>query len=52
MSRTGERAGGNYIILLLDLDVVIVTTADPLHEMWDRDPWKYEGAINRLVEIH
>jgi hypothetical protein len=29
--------------------MVIVTTADPLHDMWDADPWKYEGAINRLV---
>jgi CubicO group peptidase (beta-lactamase class C family) len=41
--------GGNYIILLRDRDMVIVTTADPLHDMWDGDPWKYEGAINRLV---
>jgi len=41
--------GGNYIILLHNLDMVIVTTADPLHDMWDEDPWKYEGAINRLV---
>ena len=41
--------GGNYIILLHDLDMVVVTTADPLHDMWDEDPWKYEGAINRLV---
>lgn len=44
-----EGHGGNYIILLPDLDMVIVTTADPLHDMWDADPWKYEGAINRLV---
>jgi CubicO group peptidase (beta-lactamase class C family) len=41
--------GGNYVILLHDLDMVIVTTADPLHDMWDGDPWKYEGAINRLL---
>ena len=42
--------GGNYIILLPELRMVIVTTADPLHEMWEGgDPWKYEGAINRLV---
>ena len=41
--------GGNYIILLRDLDMVLVTTADPLHDMWEGDPWKYEGAINRLV---
>lgn len=42
--------GGNYIILLPELGMVIVTTADPLHEMWEGgDPWKYEGAINRMV---
>jgi len=41
--------GGNYIILLPDLDMVIVTAADPLHDKWDGNPWKYEGAINRLV---
>lgn len=41
--------GGNYIILLHDLDMVIVTTADPLHDKWDDNPWKYEGAINKLV---
>lgn len=41
--------GGNYIILLHDLDMVIVTTADPLHDLWDENPWKYEGAINKVV---
>jgi CubicO group peptidase (beta-lactamase class C family) len=41
--------GGNYVILLPDLDLVIVTTADPLHDKWDENPWKYEGAVNRLV---
>ena len=41
--------GGNYIVLLHDLDMVVVTTADPLHDMWDKTPWKYEGAVNRLV---
>jgi len=41
--------GGNYIVLLHDLDMVVVTTADPLHDKWDDDPWKYEGAVNRLV---
>jgi CubicO group peptidase (beta-lactamase class C family) len=44
-----EGHGGNYIILLPDLNLVIVTTADPLHDMWDGNSWKYEGAINRLV---
>jgi CubicO group peptidase (beta-lactamase class C family) len=41
--------GGQYIVLLHELDMVIVTTADPLHDLWDADPWKYEGAINRMV---
>jgi CubicO group peptidase (beta-lactamase class C family) len=44
-----EGHGGNYIILLHDLDMVIVTTADPLHDKWDENHWKYEGAVNRLV---
>ena len=44
-----EGHGGNYIILLPDLDMVIVTTADPLHDKWDENSWKYEGAVNRLV---
>jgi CubicO group peptidase (beta-lactamase class C family) len=41
--------GGQYLLLLHDLDMIIVTTADPLHDLWDADPWKYEGAINKMV---
>ena len=42
--------GGNYIVLLPELNMIIVTAADPLHDMWDGgDSWKYEGAINRMV---
>lgn len=43
--------GGNLIILLDDLDMVIVTTADPLKgpELAGGGGWKYEGAINDLV---
>jgi hypothetical protein len=41
--------GGNYIILVHDLNMVIVTTADPLHHLWGENPWKYEGAINKVV---
>jgi CubicO group peptidase (beta-lactamase class C family) len=41
--------GGNYIVLLHELDMIIVTTADPLHDLWEGDPWKYEGAINNVV---
>jgi hypothetical protein len=43
--------GGNYIILLHDLEMIIVTTADPLYgpELAGAGGWKYEGAINKLV---
>jgi CubicO group peptidase (beta-lactamase class C family) len=43
--------GANYIILLDDLDMIIVTTADPLKgpELAGEGGWKYEGAINNLV---
>jgi CubicO group peptidase (beta-lactamase class C family) len=43
--------GGNYIVLLNDLDMIIVTTADPLYgpELAAGGGWKYEGAINNLV---
>ena len=36
--------GGNYIILLHDLDMVIVTTADPLHDMWDGESLEIRGS--------
>jgi hypothetical protein len=32
-----------------ELDMIIVTTADPLHELPAGAGWKYEGAINNLV---
>jgi CubicO group peptidase (beta-lactamase class C family) len=43
--------GGNYIILIDELDMIIVTTADPLKgpELAAEGGWKYEGAINKLV---
>jgi CubicO group peptidase (beta-lactamase class C family) len=43
--------GGNYIILLHDLDMIVVTTADPLYgpELAGAGGWKYEGAINKEV---
>jgi CubicO group peptidase (beta-lactamase class C family) len=43
--------GGNYIIMIDELDMIIVTTADPLEgpELAAGGGWKYEGAINRLV---
>jgi CubicO group peptidase (beta-lactamase class C family) len=41
--------GGNLIILLDELDMVIVTTADPLHGVWGQEAWEKEGAIIDLV---
>ncbi len=41
--------GGNLIILLHDLDMIIVTTADPLYELPAQEGWRYEGAIIDLV---
>ena len=41
--------GGNYIILLDELDMIIVTTADPLHGVFGGESWKHEGAINNVV---
>ena len=41
--------GGSYIILLHDLDMIIVTTADPLYEFPAGSGWKYEKAINNVV---
>ncbi len=43
--------GGQLIILLYDLDMIIVTTADPLDgpDLAGEGGWKYEGAIIELV---
>jgi CubicO group peptidase (beta-lactamase class C family) len=41
--------GGNLIILLDELDMIIVTTADPLHHLPEEKGWKHEGAIIDLV---
>jgi len=41
--------GGNLIILLHELDMVIVTTANPLHGVWGQESWEKEGAIIDLV---
>ena len=41
--------GGNLVILLDELDMVIVTTADPLHGVWGQEAWEKEGAIIDLV---
>jgi CubicO group peptidase (beta-lactamase class C family) len=41
--------GGNLIVLLHDLDMIIVTTADPLYHLPSQDGWRYEGTIIDLV---
>jgi CubicO group peptidase (beta-lactamase class C family) len=41
--------GGNLIVLLDELDMVIVTTANPLHGIWGQESWEKEGAIIDVV---
>ena len=41
--------GGEQIVLLKDLDMVIVVTADPLHLQHGGAPWKKEKASLNLV---
>jgi CubicO group peptidase (beta-lactamase class C family) len=41
--------GGNLIVLLDELEMIVVTTADPLYELPGEAGWKYEGAIINLV---
>lgn len=41
--------GGNLIVLLGKLDMIIVTTADPLHFKFGDEAWRHEGAIIDLV---
>ncbi|MGB3716289.1 MAG: serine hydrolase [Candidatus Promineifilaceae bacterium] len=56
-ARSGDRYfnyasghGGNYIVLLDDLDMIIVTTADPLyHVPLGGESWQYESVIIDLV---
>jgi CubicO group peptidase (beta-lactamase class C family) len=41
--------GGQLIVLLHDLNMVIVTTADPLYHFPGEAGWKHEGAIIDVV---
>jgi CubicO group peptidase (beta-lactamase class C family) len=41
--------GGNLIVLLDELDMIIVTTADPLYELPAEGGWPFEVAIINLV---
>jgi CubicO group peptidase (beta-lactamase class C family) len=41
--------GGQYIILLDELDMVIVAAADPFWQQHDDESWKHESALIKLV---
>jgi CubicO group peptidase (beta-lactamase class C family) len=41
--------GGQFIILLDELDMIIVTTADPFWQQHNDQSWKHESAIIELV---
>ena len=41
--------GGNLIVLLEALDMVIVTTANDLHGLFGQEAWKHERAIIDLI---
>jgi CubicO group peptidase (beta-lactamase class C family) len=41
--------GGNLIVLLEDLDMIVVTTANDLHGIFGQEAWKHEGAIIDMV---
>jgi CubicO group peptidase (beta-lactamase class C family) len=41
--------GGQLIVLVHDLNMVVVTTADPLYQLPGEAGWKHEGAIIDLV---
>jgi CubicO group peptidase (beta-lactamase class C family) len=41
--------GGNLIVLIPDLDMIVVTTADPLHHLPGKKGWQTEVGILDLV---
>ena len=41
--------GGQYIVLLDELNMVIVATADPFWQQHDDESWKHESAVIELV---
>jgi CubicO group peptidase (beta-lactamase class C family) len=41
--------GGNLIVLLDGLNMIVVTAADPLYDKLGREAWKDEGAVINLV---
>jgi CubicO group peptidase (beta-lactamase class C family) len=41
--------GGQLIVLVHDLEMIVVTTADPLYELPGGEGWRFEGPIVDLV---
>jgi CubicO group peptidase (beta-lactamase class C family) len=41
--------GGQYVVLLDELDMVIVTAADPFWQQHNDQSWKHESAVIKLV---
>lgn len=41
--------GGNLIVLLRDLNMIVVTAADPLYRLSEEAAWEYEGDVIDLV---
>jgi len=41
--------GGQLIVLLDELDMIIVTTADPFWQQHDDQSWKYESEVIELI---
>jgi hypothetical protein len=41
--------GGQLIVLLDDLDMIVVVTADPFHLQHDDESWRHERANLNLV---
>jgi len=45
----GANYSGQHIVLLDELDMVIVTAADPFWQQHDDESWKHESAVIKLV---
>ncbi len=41
--------GGNLIVLVRDLNMIVVTAADPLYDAPEEQGWQYEGAVIDVV---
>lgn len=41
--------GGDLIVLVHDLNVIVVTAADPLYDLSEEAAWEFEGDIIDVV---